>query len=165
MSVPTVQLPDPALDLVLERVVDVPAQHLWDGWTDPNRLKRWFTPAPWETVGCEIDLRPGGIFRTDMRGPGGLSHAMTGCYLEIVPLRKLVWTGALGPGYRPRSAPPGTFLMTVVLTFVPHGTGTRYTALAVHADAAGRAQHEQLGFHDGWGRALDQLVALWHAQR
>ena len=40
-------------------------------WTHPEHLKRWFTPAPWTTVDCEIDLRPGGIFRTTMRSPDG----------------------------------------------------------------------------------------------
>ena len=45
------------------------------------------------------------------------------------------------------------------LSLEPHGLGTKYTALAMHRDEAGRKQHEQMGFHDGWGTALDQLVA------
>ena len=126
----------------------------------PELLTQWFTPAPWRTIECEIDLRPGGIFRTEMRGPQGQAISNSGCYLEIVPGRKLVWTGALGPGYRPRSAPAGSFLMTAVITLEPEGAGTRYTALVIHADAQARATHEQMGFHAGWGKALDQLVEL-----
>jgi len=41
----------------------------------------------------------------------------------------------------------------------PHGRGTRYTAIALHRTAAEKARHEEMGFHDGWGTALDQLVA------
>ena len=54
---------DPKLDLVLERVVDVPPELVWRAWTEPKHLMPWFTPAPWKTVDCEIDLRPGGIFQ------------------------------------------------------------------------------------------------------
>ncbi|RYG64393.1 polyketide cyclase, partial [bacterium] len=41
----------------------------------------------------------------------------------------------------------------------PQGAGTRYTAIVAHADAEGRSKHEAMGFLDGWGAALDQLVA------
>ena len=90
---------DPTLDLVLERVVDVPRRLVWAAWTQPELLKRWFTPAPWQTVEAEMDLRPGGIFRTVMQGPeAGQRFDNTGCFLEVVDGAKLVWTGALGPG-------------------------------------------------------------------
>ena len=152
--------PDPRLDLVLERVVDVPKQLVWAAWTQPEHIKRWFTPAPWRTVDCEIDLRPGGIFRTVMRGPEGQEMDNSGCWLEIVENERLAWTGALGPGFRPRHTPPGGFLMTAVISLETQGAGTKYTAHVLHADEAGRAMHEQMGFHLGWGKALDQLVAL-----
>jgi uncharacterized protein YndB with AHSA1/START domain len=156
-----VHQPDPRLDLILERVVDVPAKLLWRGWTVPEQLKRWFTPAPWTTVDCEIDLRPGGIFRTVMRGPEGQQFDNVGCFLEIVPNQKLVWTGALGPGFRPRPASTAfSVVMTAVITLQPRGNGTLYTALVIHGDEASRQQHEKMGFQQGWGKALDQLVAL-----
>lgn len=159
----TVHRPDPDLDLVLERVVDVPASFLWDGWTRPEMLKRWFTPAPWQTVDCTIDLRPGGVFRTVMRGPDGQEFDNAGCYLEIVEHEKLVWTGALGSGYRPlsREAMTGApFLITAIITLAAEGDRTRYTAVVLHGDRKARETHEQMGFHTGWGIALDQLVAL-----
>src|SRR5258705_2960462 len=89
------------LDLVLERVVDVPRELVWAVWTKPEHIKQWFTPAPWTTVDCEIDLRPGGAFRTVMRSPEGEDFANVGCYLEIDPGRKLVWTDALDAGFPP----------------------------------------------------------------
>jgi uncharacterized protein YndB with AHSA1/START domain len=147
---------DPELDLVLERVVDVPPALVWRAWTEPERLKRWFTPKPWQTVECEIDLRPGGIFRTTMRSPEGEDTPHVGCYLEVVPNRRLVWTDALLPGYRPSGEP----FMTAVIELEPHGAGTRYTAIAMHGDAATRERHEEMGFHDGWSTVLDQLVAM-----
>src|SRR6516164_2754151 len=79
---------DPRLDLVLERVVDVAPELVWAAWTKPEHVKKWFTPAPWKTVDCEIDLRPGGIFRTVMRSPQGQDITNVGCFLEIVANRK-----------------------------------------------------------------------------
>ena len=151
---------DPKLDLVLERVVDVPRERVWAAWTEPRHIKKWFTPAPWKTVDAEVDLRPGGIFRTVMQSPEGQQFNNAGCYLEVVKPERLVWTGALLPGYRPRYAPSGEFLFTCVLTFKKQGKGTQYTALAIHADEDGRQKHATMGFRDGWGKALDQLVAL-----
>jgi uncharacterized protein YndB with AHSA1/START domain len=152
---------DPKLDLVLERVVDVPRELVWKAWTQPDHVKRWFTPAPWMTVDCEIDLRPGGMFRTVMRSPEGQQFPNVGCYLEVVPAERLVWTNALLPGFRPApSEPDGAFHFTAAILLEPDGKGTKYTAIAMHEDEGGRGAHEGMGFLDGWGKALEQLVDL-----
>ena len=77
-------VPNPKTDLVLERVVDVPPELVWAAWTQPEHLKNWFTPAPWKTIDAEIDLRPGGIFRTTMLSPEGQQFPNVGCYLEVI---------------------------------------------------------------------------------
>ena len=116
--------PDPKLDLVLERVVDVPRELVWTAWTTPEHMRHWFCPRPWTTTECEIDLRPGGIFRTTMRSPEGQEFPNLGCYLEVVPNERLVFTDALLPGYRPAKKP----FFTAMLTLEPSGKGTRYVA-------------------------------------
>ncbi len=156
---------DPALDLVLERVVAVPRHLVWAAWTQPQHLVKWFCPLPWKTTDCRIDLQPGGVFQTTMQGPEGPGFTNAGCYLQVVPEALLVWTGALGPGFRPLAkdaAAAHPFLMTAVIALQDVEGGTRYTALARHGDAPARQAHEQMGFHAGWGKALDQLVE--HAQ-
>jgi uncharacterized protein YndB with AHSA1/START domain len=147
---------DPERDLILTRVVAAPRARLWAAWTEPDLLKKWFCPAPWSVSDCEIDLRPGGIFRTTMRSPEGLEFPGVGCYLEIIPQERLVWTDALGPGYRPSDEP----FMTGIIAFRDVDGGTEYTARAIHRDPATRIRHEEMGFHNGWSTALDQLVAL-----
>jgi uncharacterized protein YndB with AHSA1/START domain len=149
----------PELDLVLERVVDLTPEQAWAGWTEPEHLTQWFTPAPWQTLEAEVDLRPGGIFRTVMRGPEGERQESSGCYLEVVPHRRLVWTSALGPGLRPNDFSEGGFPFTAILTLEPVEGGTRYTARVMHANAAQAAEHATMGFVEGWGAALDQLIA------
>lgn len=149
---------DPALDLILERVIDIPPELVWRAWTDPAMITQWFTPVPWKTIACEIDLRPGGAFKTEMQSPEGQSFPNVGCYLEIIENKKLVWTSAIGPGFRPLVSAPSP-AMTAIILLEPHGTGTKYTAIALHKDEQDRKAHEAMGFHEGWGKALDQLVA------
>lgn len=154
MSIAPVWTIDPKLDLVLEREIDVPPALVWKVWTQPEHLKHWFVPKPWSVTDCEIDLRPGGIFRTTMRSPEGQEFPNLGCYLEIVPQQRLVFTDALLPGFRPSEKP----FFTAILSLTPQGSGTRYTAIAIHRDEAGRKQHEEMGFEHGWGTVVTQMV-------
>lgn len=152
---------NPDLDLVLERVIDVPRELVFRAWTVPEHLMPWFCPRPWRTTRCEIDLRPGGIFSVAMEGPNGeKSEEAAGCYLDIVPNARIVWTGLMGPGFRPSDIPREVPVFTCILTFTPEGKGTRYRAQVMHRDAGGKQAHEAMGFHAGWGAALDQLVDL-----
>ena len=147
---------DPERDLVLERDIAAPPEALWACWTTPALMERWFCPVPWRLTDISLDLRPGGHFSGVIRGPDGEAMPNLGCYLEVVPHRRLVWTDAMSGGWRPRAEP----FMTGILTFDPIAGGTRYRALVLHADAEARARHEAMGFHDGWGKATDQLAAL-----
>ena len=155
-------------DLVLERVVDVSPELVWKAWTQPKHLMPWFCPKPWSTVECRIDLKPGGEFYTVMANPEGeRMPGMPGCYLEVVPHRKLVWTNALSAGWRPTDAPVEhcPVILTCVLTFEPHGKGCKYTATALHKDQADSEKHAAMGFHEGWGTALTQLVEYIRSAR
>lgn len=149
---------DPNVDLELVREVDVPPELVWKAWTTPELLTQWFTPKPYETPHCEIDLRPGGIFRTVMRSPEGEESDGSGCYLEVLPNERLVWTSALGPGFRPQTS---DLPFTAIIELQPTaGGGTRYRAIAMHQEPEHSKRHAEMGFEEGWGAALDQLVAL-----
>jgi uncharacterized protein YndB with AHSA1/START domain len=153
------------LDLVLERTLDAPVGLVWKALTEPEHLKRWFAPRPYEISDIELDLRPGGIFRIRMVGPDGFDtgHGAPGCVLEVVEGEKLAWTSALGPGYRPALAGVGceSFPMTAIMTRADAGGAkTHYKAVALHKDVADRDAHEKMGFHDGWGTTAGQLEEL-----
>lgn len=157
--------PSSNLDLSFTRNVDVPKELVWRAWTEPALIKQWFTPVPWQTVGCDIDLRPGGAFNTLMRSPEGQEFPGKGCYLEVVKHEKLVWTNALLPGFRPvkqaeKFDATVDFLFTAMIELKTVNKGTQYTATVIHADESGCKAHAEMGFQDGWGKALDQLVAL-----
>jgi uncharacterized protein YndB with AHSA1/START domain len=151
------------LDLVLERTLDAPRALVWKAYTDPHHLKRWFAPRPYQITECELDLKPGGIFRIRMTGPDGFDtgHGNAGCVLDVVDKERLAWTSALGPGWRPaETSATGceSFPMTAIVTFADPGDGkTAYRAVALHRSVADREAHEKMGFHEGWGTVADQL--------
>jgi uncharacterized protein YndB with AHSA1/START domain len=151
-------------DLVLERILDAPRALMWKAWTSPEHIKRWWAPRPYETPEVEIELRPGGIFSTRMTGPDGFDFKGIACILEAVEGERIVWTSALGPGYRPKDPDPadcGGFPFTAIHTFEDAADGkTRYRAVVLHRNAADRAAHDRMGFQDGWGTCADQLAEV-----
>jgi uncharacterized protein YndB with AHSA1/START domain len=100
-----------------------------------------------------------------MRSPEGEEFPTAGCYLEIVPNEKLVWTSALGPGYRPNIKTGATgscdeMYFTAVILLEAQESWTKYTAIVIHGDEETAKKHEEMGFYQGWGTTLDQLLAL-----
>jgi uncharacterized protein YndB with AHSA1/START domain len=151
------------LDLMIARIVDAPRALIWEAWTTPEHLMRWWAPKPWTTPECRIDLRPGGEFYTLMRGPDGAEHGIGGCYLEIVTRERIVFTDTLLAGWRPAASPFLSF--TAIITLEDHQGGTKYTARVLHKTEEDRAKHEEMGFHDGWNTAIDQLIEIVKAMQ
>ncbi len=149
-----------ANDLVLERVLDAPPDVVWRAWTDPELMKKWWAPRPYQTPEVEVELRPGGRFYTRMTGPDGFDSPGEGCVLEVVEGEKIVWTSALLGGYRPAGdiEDCGGFPFTAIVTLsgAPDGK-TFYRAIALHRNAADSETHAKMGFHEGWGTCADQL--------
>lgn len=153
---------DDRLDLVLERMLNGPRERVWRAWTEPDLVKRWWCPKPWYVADCRIEPRPGGEFYTLMRGPeAGQEHAVTGCYLELVPHERIVFTPVLKRGFRPVPPGPGAPRFTAEITFADAGGGrTAYRARVMHPDEADRDAHARMGFEAGWGATAAQLDAL-----
>ena len=151
---------NPKLDLIIERLVDVPVELIWKGWTEPEYIVKWFCPKPYVVTKCEVDLRPGGIFRTDMKGPDMPESPCSGCILEVEKNKKFVWTSALEENFRPTPVPENgpDILFTGIILLENLGTQTKYTAIARHPDEKTCQRHAVMGFHEGWGTCLDQLI-------
>jgi uncharacterized protein YndB with AHSA1/START domain len=72
-------------EIVLTRVFDAPRNLVFDAFSKPELLKRWFGPRGWSLVVCDVDLRVGGGFRFVMRSPDGKDMGMRGTYRELAP--------------------------------------------------------------------------------
>jgi uncharacterized protein YndB with AHSA1/START domain len=149
---------DPKLDFSIERFIDAPTRLVWEALTTPEHLKEWYMPRPWGRVSrAEMDVRPGGIISIDIAVANGPDVPNVGCVLEVVPMKRLVWTSMLFPGYRP--AVFDDIPITAIMTMESVGTGTRYVFTALHRNEADLATNKTSGFYEGTGIAVDQLVA------
>ena len=143
-------------ELSLTRLIAAPRHAIWRCWTEPELIKQWFTPRPWTTPVVEMDLRPGGASYMLFRGPEGQEFPNRGVYLELVPDTRLVFTDAYIRAWEPSAKA----FMTGIIELSDEAGKTRYNATVRHWTAEDQAQHEAMGFHDGWGKATDQLEAL-----
>jgi len=148
---------NPKLDFALERFIDAPRHLVWEALTKPEHLKEWYMPKPWGRVSnCEMDVRPGGIFSIDIAS-GGQESPNVGCFLDVIPMERLVWTSMLFPDYRP--AVFDDIPITAIVSMETVGTGTRYVFTALHRDEADFEKNKLSGFLQGTEIALDQFVA------
>jgi uncharacterized protein YndB with AHSA1/START domain len=148
-------------DLELTRHLKAPRAAVWRCWTEPALLMQWFCPRPWSVSECRSDLRPGGLFGTEMRGPNGEVHESDGAWLEVVPMARLTFTNVLTAGWRPTVIRAGEPRMTATITFRDlSGGGTLYTARVQHPTKADSDIHAAIGFDAGWGAAAAQLDEL-----
>src|ERR1700756_1221107 len=77
-------------EIVLRRVFDASRRLVFDAFSKPELLKRWFGPHGWSLVLCEVDLRVGGGFRFVLSGPNGRNMGMRGTYRELRPPERSV---------------------------------------------------------------------------
>lgn len=146
-------------ELTISRHIAAPPSAVWDAWSDPAKLARWWIPAPIICRIVTLDLRPGGGFVTQMREEGAADFQphVDGCFLEAIPEQRLVFTTVLTEGWQP--AEPW-LAMTAILTFEARNGGTLYSARVLHRNPEDSVKHEEMGFHDGWGTVLGQLADL-----
>ena len=82
-------------DLVIERTFAAAQARVFEAWTSPEVLRRWWGAGPdWTSPAVEIDLRPGGGYRLSMQDPSGVVRSVGGEYVEVDPPRRLVYTWA-----------------------------------------------------------------------
>ena len=86
-----------------------------------------------------------------------------GCFLEVIPMARLVWTSMLFPGFRP--AVFDDIPITAIVTMEAVGAGTRYVFTALHRDEADCEKNKTSGFQQGTEIAVDQFVAHVHGMK
>ena len=155
---------DSQRDFAIERFIDAPTRLVWEALTKPEHLREWYMPRPWGRVThAELELRPGGIVRIDIAVGDGQAVPNLGCILEVDPMKRLVWTSMLFPGYRP--AVFDDIPITAIMTMESVGSGTRYVFTALHRSEADLETNRTSGFYAGTEIAVDQFVAHVAAMR
>ena len=134
----------------LERVFDAPPERVFVAWTDPRHLAHWFGPHGFTVHSCEVEARPGGVFRLCTRSADGKDYWVRGVYQELAPPRRLVIASTADDEHgRPALEERGE------VTFTDEDGRTR---LALRATAAG-ASPQAMAMLKGMGRMWNQTVA------
>src|SRR4029079_5811645 len=78
-------------EIHITRVYDAPVAAVWDAWTDPEQVGKWWGPRGFTLTTHSKDLRPGGHWKYTMHGPDGTDWPNNTIYFEVEPHRKLVY--------------------------------------------------------------------------
>jgi uncharacterized protein YndB with AHSA1/START domain len=140
----------PADDQILiTREFDAPRHLVYQAWTTPELVKRWWTAKRGEATIAEIDLRVGGTWRYVMVTDDGLEVAFHGEFREIVPNERIVSTEIF------EGMPDAEAVNTMTLT--EEDGRTILTILVQHASKEHRDAHIESGMEDGLQDAMDLL--------
>jgi uncharacterized protein YndB with AHSA1/START domain len=137
-------------ELVVTRVFDAPRGLVFEAWTKPEHVRKWYGLRSMTTTVCEIDLRPGGAWRWGQAGPDGQEYVFSGVYKEIVPPERLVYTEMF------ELMPGGEALVT--LTFDEQDGRTTLTSNSLWPSAEALAGAIASGMEDGVAEEYDRLA-------
>lgn len=141
----TSSLQTAAPELRMTRVFDAPKRLVFEAWSKAEYLSRWFTPSPLTTPSCEVDFRPGGVFRLVMRMPDGIEFPMDARFGDIVDGERIVFSARIHGGLD----------VQTTVTFAEHDGKTTLDVHQVYSHTSDATR----GAHAGWTLTLDQLAA------
>ena len=139
----------------ITRMFNAPARLVYEAWTKPEYMKRWYGNRDSTLELCEMDVRPGGAWRRVLRLPDGNSVGFRGVFKEIEPPLRMVFTEIFEP------FPDHPSLVTVTLT---ERDGKTFAHLQqVHDSVQSRDAHIGAGMEGGMRETLDRLEAFLSA--
>jgi uncharacterized protein YndB with AHSA1/START domain len=152
MSAPVNQDIDVAENqVVYTRVFAAPRDLVFEAWTRPEHVRRWWGQRRFTVTVCEIDLRAGGAYRFVHRGPDGNDYPFKGVYREIVPPERLVYTQIFDvPG-------PSDHELLVTATFDERDGRTLLTGRLLFDSVEDRVAAMETGMAQGMAETLDRL--------
>jgi uncharacterized protein YndB with AHSA1/START domain len=134
--------------LEMERLIPAPPERVFEYWTEPELVAKWFGPGDFDVPNSHLDLRPGGKWRTTIRSPEGQLRTVSGVYSTIDPPRRLVFTWAWDDDSGVRGHETQ---VTVTLEPTPGGTRLRL----VQEDFQNRDVRDR--HNGGWASSLSKL--------
>lgn len=155
IDLPMTDYPRPVVRL--SRVFDAPRTLVYQAWTDPAHVARWWGPHDFTNPVCRMDVRPGGGLRIDMKGPDGTLFPMTGVFREVIPNERLVFASYAFVG-SPDGEPGIESVSTV--TFADEGTGTLLRWEEKVISYRPDFMRAIAGMEEGMKQSLDRLATL-----
>jgi uncharacterized protein YndB with AHSA1/START domain len=144
--------------VMITRTVNAPRKLVFAAFTDPVHIAQFWGPAGFASTVCEMDLRPGGKFRLEMRAPDGAIYTCEGTYREIVAPERVVYAGGPDCGHPCGGGIPPQALVTI--TLAESAGQTTVTIETCFESADGRDAAVKHGFSMGWKQTLARLANL-----
>jgi uncharacterized protein YndB with AHSA1/START domain len=141
-------------EIIITRLFDAPPEVVFDAWTHPEQLARWWGPEGFTNPVCELDARINGTWRIVMRAPDGAEYPCRGVYREIVASKRLVFTNIAVDS---EGTPVLDGLTTV--TFEEEDGKTKLTLRTRAVALVPGAVEKLAGMDIGWSMSLDRLAA------
>jgi uncharacterized protein YndB with AHSA1/START domain len=141
---------------IVTRTFNAPARLVWEAWTKPEYMKRWFGNSCATLELCEMDVRPGGSWRRVLRMTNGSRIGFHGVYKEMEPPHRIVFTEIFEP------VPEHPSVVTVTLTERDGKTQVRVEQL--HDSVQSRDMHIGSGMEPGMRETLDRLEDFLSSQ-
>lgn len=158
MTSPTITTPADDPVIVIERMFDAPRALVFKVFTDPYHLAQFWGPHGSTNPVCEMDVRPGGLWRQVMRFSNGSEYAYDSAYIEIVEPERIVYRDVpLGSDGAPDSLPPPQMITSILFEDV--GGRTKLTAHVRAISVAARDQAVQMGFAQVVSQSYERLDA------
>ena len=150
-------------EIMIERVFDAPREQVWEAWTDPEQIKKWWGPKDFTAPSIRSDFREGGTYLWAMKSPDGQTYWSTGTFREIVPQERLVVTDSFadeeGNVVPPsKSGISGDHPLEARVTVTFEDVEGR-TKLTLHYEGMALGEHRDMA-EVGWNETLDKLEAL-----
>ncbi|HVA28123.1 MAG TPA: SRPBCC domain-containing protein [Candidatus Baltobacteraceae bacterium] len=143
-------------ELVLQRTFDAPRELVFKIWTDPAYVARWWGVEGCTIVTCELDVRPSGTFRIDMKTQDGNVYVNRGIYVDVRPNEYISYRDVRDPADLPGPIPSG-FHST---TFEDAWGKTLVTLTSRFDSVADRDLMARLGVIGGITQSFDRLERL-----
>lgn len=153
---------DDVRELVITRVFDAPRERVWQAWTKPEQLMRWWGPKHFTAPTAQLDFRKGGKYLCCMRSPEGQEFWSTGTYQEIIPNERIVTTDSFADAEG--NVVPASYYgmdddfpleLKVTITFEDQDGKTKMTL--IHQGIPAGEMKEQTTA--GWNESFDKLAA------
>lgn len=143
-------------EILLTRVYDAPRELVFDAWTHPEHVARWWGPRGFTITTHEMDVRAGGAWRFIMHGPDGTDYDNEIIYTEVTRPERLIY----GHGQR-----DGIAWFNVSATFIEEDGKTRVTMHTVFPTAEARTMAiEQRGAIEGAKQTMERLAEFLAAR-
>ena len=156
----------------ISRVFDAPRERVWQAWTEPEHMKKWWGPKGFTVTHLKMDLRPGGMTHYCLRGPDGGERWGRAVYREVRKPERLVWVNSFSDPKGGLTRHPGheswPLEMLTTATLEAQGQRTRLTIQWLPLEGSSDAERKTFdegrkSMNQGWSGTFEQLEGFLRA--